>query len=63
MREVETPQGDNRLKVVCTWCGDVIRHAASKPTQRMCQPCFAQMMREYTRVRIARTGLHDVSER
>ena len=33
-------------KVVCVWCGGVIR-GASKARNRMCQPCFARMMREH----------------
>lgn len=37
------------LSVVCVWCGGVIRNAAEKAARRMCQPCFARMMREHSR--------------
>lgn len=34
---------------VCVWCGAVIRLNDTKPSRRMCQKCFEQMMREHTR--------------
>ena len=63
MRELAAPYGDERLKVVCSWCGEVIRPAATKPTKRMCQPCFARMMSEYSRAHQLRAGLRDASDR
>jgi hypothetical protein len=63
MRNVDAPQGDYSLKVVCAWCGGVIRHAAAKPTQGMCQTCFARMMREHSRAHQLRSGRRDASDR
>ena len=50
-------------RVVCAWCGGVIRSAASKATKRMCQPCFARMMREYSRAHQPQSVLPHASER
>jgi hypothetical protein len=47
--DMEAQREAGRPKVVCAWCGGVIRSAASKAAQRMCQPCFARMMREHSR--------------
>jgi hypothetical protein len=47
--DTESQRGDDRPKVVCAWCGGVIRNAAAKAATRMCQPCFARMMREHSR--------------
>ena len=47
--DVESQRADGRPKVVCAWCGGVIRSAASKAAKRMCQPCFARMMSEHSR--------------
>lgn len=63
MREEEATQGVESLKVVCVWCGGVIRAAASKPSQGMCQTCFARMMREHTRAQTVRAGWRDASDR
>jgi hypothetical protein len=63
MREVEAPQGDGRTKVVCAWCGGVIRPAAAKPSKGMCQTCFAHMMREHSRAHRLRAGHGDASDR
>ena len=49
-------------KVVCVWCGGVIR-GASKARKRMCQPCFAQMMRDYSRAHQHQGSLPHASER
>jgi hypothetical protein len=49
--------------VVCAWCGGVIRSAAAKAAQRMCQPCFARMMSEHNRAHGARSPLGRASER
>ena len=48
---------------MCAWCGGVIRSAASKATKRMCQPCFARMMREHSRTHQPQTALPHASER
>lgn len=37
------------FRVVCTWCGDVIRRDNPKESRGMCAKCYARMMAEYTR--------------
>jgi len=49
--------------VVCVWCGGVIRAAAEKAAKRMCQPCFARMMREYNRAHRQGDGRRQASDR
>ncbi|HWS89519.1 MAG TPA: hypothetical protein VN282_21285 [Pyrinomonadaceae bacterium] len=49
-------------KVVCVWCGEVIR-GASKARKRMCQPCFERMMREYSLAHRHEGALPHASER
>jgi hypothetical protein len=49
-------------KVVCAWCGGVIRGGA-KAAKRMCQPCFERMMREYSRAHQPPSALPHASER
>lgn len=50
-------------RVVCVWCGGVIRGGASKAAKRMCQPCFERMMREYSRTHQPPSSLPHASER
>ena len=54
---------DKGAVVVCAWCGDVIRSAAAKAAQRMCQPCFARMMREHSLAHQPRANSRDASDR
>ncbi|HEY0170875.1 MAG TPA: hypothetical protein VGB98_07620 [Pyrinomonadaceae bacterium] len=63
MKEVNAPRGGESLKVVCAWCGGVIRAEAAKPSKGMCQTCFARMMSEYSRSHRPRAGLRDASDR
>lgn len=63
MKEVESKRGGGSLKVVCVWCGGVIRPDAAKPSKGMCQTCFARMMHEHSRAHRLRAGLRDASER
>ncbi|HEX8150509.1 MAG TPA: hypothetical protein VF591_25220 [Pyrinomonadaceae bacterium] len=56
-------RGEEAPQVVCAWCGGVIRSAASKATKRMCQSCFARMMREYSRAHQPPSALPHASER
>jgi len=63
MGEVDAKQGDGRLKVVCAWCGGVIRPAAAKPSKGMCQTCFSRMMSEHSRVHRPREGRGAASDR
>ncbi len=54
---------DDAPKVVCVWCGGVIRDAAGRSAKRMCQPCFARMMRDYSREHQPQGSLPHASER
>jgi hypothetical protein len=54
---------EDEPKVVCVWCGGVIRGGAPKSAKRMCQPCFARMMREHSRAHQAQPSLPHASER
>jgi hypothetical protein len=42
----EKSEGDE-FKVVCTWCGVIIRRAKSKDSQGMCLKCYARMLGEH----------------
>ncbi|HEY0379969.1 MAG TPA: hypothetical protein VGC87_23845 [Pyrinomonadaceae bacterium] len=35
------------FKVVCTWCGVIIRRAKSKDSQGMCLKCYARMLGDH----------------
>jgi hypothetical protein len=37
------------FRVVCTWCGDVIRRDNPKESRGMCAKCYTRMLSEYTR--------------
>jgi hypothetical protein len=37
------------FRVVCAWCGDVIRSDNRKESRGMCAECYARMLSEYTR--------------
>ena len=50
-------------KVECVWCGGVIRSGAGKAAKRMCQPCFARMMREAVRAQQPHAPLRHASDR
>ena len=43
------PTSGRAFKVVCAWCGVVIRRDARKEAERMCAGCFRRMMDGYTR--------------
>jgi len=61
--DVESSRGDGGPKVVCAWCGGVIRGAAEKDALRMCQPCFARMMREHSRAHQQQSSPRHASDR
>ena len=61
--DAEARRGGQGAEVVCAWCAGVIRRAAAKAARRMCQPCFARMMREHSRAHQPRAGSRDASER
>jgi hypothetical protein len=60
---METQRGNAGPQVVCVWCGGVIRAAAVKAAKRMCQPCFARMMREHSRAHRQGDGQRHASDR
>jgi hypothetical protein len=43
-RKVET--GELNFKVVCTWCGVVIRRTSAKDSHGMCLKCYSRMLSE-----------------
>jgi hypothetical protein len=56
-------RGGKGSDVVCAWCGGVIRSAAAKAALRMCQTCFARMMREHSLAHQPRDNRRDASDR
>jgi len=42
-------KGGTAFRVVCTWCGDVIRRDNPKESRGMCAKCYTRMLSEYTR--------------
>ena len=61
--DTESQRGGGVPKVVCVWCGGVIRSGAAKAAERMCQPCFARMMREYSRAHMRDSARRYASDR
>jgi hypothetical protein len=51
------------FKVVCVWCGDVIRFNHSKNSQGMCMKCHARMLRDYNLAHMQRDASLRASER
>ena len=43
------PASGHVFKVVCAWCGVVIRLDAPKEAERMCAGCFRRMMDGYAK--------------
>ena len=50
---VEDLQGRPDYKVVCTWCGGLIRHSNVKDSRGMCLKCYARLLDEHLRPRRA----------
>lgn len=42
----EDEQGVLRFKVVCTWCGIIIRRTSAKDSHGMCLKCYSRMLSE-----------------
>ena len=58
-----TERAEGQYKVVCAWCGAVIRLRERKDSEGMCADCFRRMLLERTRLR-TRVALPDkASER
>ena len=47
MLQGQPGQKPTDFKVICAWCGVVIRRHSSKDSQGMCQECYAGMLRDY----------------
>ncbi len=45
----ENLQGRSDFKVVCTWCGGLIRRGEGKDSRRMCLECYARLLNEHFR--------------
>jgi len=37
------------FKVLCVWCGGLIRNSSVKNSRGMCQKCYARMLNEHFR--------------
>jgi len=42
-------KGRSAFKVICTWCGGLIRHSAVKDSRGMCLACYARLLNEHFR--------------
>ena len=54
---------DSEFRVVCTWCGVVIRRAKTKDSQGMCLKCYARMLGEHGHSHERDDGSHWASDR
>jgi hypothetical protein len=45
----ENSQGRSDFKVVCTWCGGLIRLSNIKDSRGMCLQCYARLLNEHLR--------------
>lgn len=45
----ENLQRSPTFKVVCTWCGGLIRHSHVKESRGMCLECYARLLNEHFR--------------
>lgn len=50
------------FKVVCVWCGGLIRHSSVKESRGMCLECYARLLNEHFRPQQANAPLR-ASER
>ncbi|HEY0547817.1 MAG TPA: hypothetical protein VGC91_20730 [Pyrinomonadaceae bacterium] len=46
MKRIELTQESN-FKVVCSWCGVIIRRNSAKDSRGMCLKCYARMLGEH----------------
>ncbi|HEV3469126.1 MAG TPA: hypothetical protein VG148_07380 [Pyrinomonadaceae bacterium] len=45
----ENLQRATNFRVVCTWCGGLIRHSHVKDSRGMCLECYARLLNEHFR--------------
>lgn len=50
-------------KVVCTWCGVIIRRTSAKDSRGMCLKCYARMLSEHVQAYEKSTGPRWASDR
>lgn len=43
----ETSREELKFKVMCAWCGSVIRRTSVKDSHGMCLKCYARMLGEH----------------
>ena len=48
------------MRVVCAWCGDIIKSEGNGESHGLCHGCFGGMMAEDFPVHAAELGLRDV---
>jgi hypothetical protein len=53
----EKLQLSSGFKVVCTWCGGLIRHSNVKDSRGMCLECYARLLNEHFRPQRAASTL------
>jgi hypothetical protein len=58
----ENLQLSSAFKVVCTWCGALIRHSNVKDSRGMCLECYARLLNEHFRP-LRATSMLRASER
>jgi hypothetical protein len=54
---------ESNFKVVCTWCGIIIRRNSAKDSRGMCLKCYARMLSEHGRSHEHRPLLRWASDR
>lgn len=47
----KTSRESSEFKVMCSWCGSLIRHSNVKDSRGMCLICYARMLNEHFRAR------------
>ena len=55
MMKRENLQSGSGFKVVCVWCGGVIRHSSVKDSRGMCLECYARLLNDHFRPQQADT--------
>ncbi len=47
----KTSRENVNFKVMCVWCGGIIRHSNVKESRGMCLICYARMLDQHFRAR------------
>ena len=51
-----TRDGETELRVVCAWCGEIIKDGPGKTSHGMCDTCELQQVVEHVRETVAHYG-------